>query len=99
MKSSSFSLENPGLKRQPSRPEAIFLRHEAPMRGDLHSGVSGPNHKHTSFVIPPLGWVMAWVRDVMIVAEVLHDIRWAAPWDQSPSAPSRSEPSKTAARR
>lgn len=59
------------------------------MRGDMHSGVSGPNHKHTSFVIPPLGWVMAWVRDVMIVAEVLHDIRWAAPWDQSPSAPSR----------
>jgi hypothetical protein len=69
------------------------------MSSDLHSSVPRLTHKQASFVIRPLGWLMARVRDLMVTAEVLHDIQWAAPWDPSPPAPSRNKSSEIATRR
>jgi hypothetical protein len=69
------------------------------MSSDVHYSVPCATHKRASFGIPPFGWLAARFREVMIAAEVLHDIQWAAPWDHSQPPPSRSEQSETAARR
>jgi hypothetical protein len=55
------------------------------MRSDFHCGCPDATHKPASFAL--LGWMKARFRDVMIVAEVLHEVRWAAPWDDSQSSP------------
>jgi hypothetical protein len=54
------------------------------MSSDLHSGFPDATCKP---VLRPhlLGWVKARFRDIMTVADVLHDLRWTAPWDEAPS--------------
>ena len=54
------------------------------MSTDLQPSLSCVTHKRVSFVTLLLGWMKARFGDVMLAAEVLHDIQWAAPWDDHP---------------
>jgi hypothetical protein len=56
------------------------------MSTDPHSSSSCVTHKRTSSTVPLLGWMKARLGDVMVTAEVLHDVQWAAPWDNAQSA-------------
>jgi hypothetical protein len=69
------------------------------MSSDAHSSASSTIHKRGSFATLPLAWLSARFRDIMIAAEVLHDIQWAAPWDDSQSPASGCRQPETAARR
>jgi len=62
------------------------------MSSDYHPGSPGTTHKPISSITRLPGWMKARFLDVMVVAEVLHDVRWAAPWDdaRSPHSPSGS---------
>ena len=57
------------------------------MSHDLQSSSAATTHKRSSSTLPLLGWMKAGFADVMVAAEVLHDVQWTAPWDQSRSAP------------
>ena len=57
------------------------------MRHDLQPGSACPTHKQSSLALPLLGWMKARFGDVMVTAEVLHDVQWVAPWDNAQSAP------------
>jgi hypothetical protein len=61
------------------------------MKNDRNSGFQAAPVKPSSFDIQLLGWVKARLRDVMIAAEVLHDVQFAAPWldCQPPHSPSQ----------
>jgi hypothetical protein len=51
------------------------------MSTDSHSGCQVGPYKPASFNTHLIRWLKARFRDVMIVAEVLHDVQYAAPWD------------------
>ena len=53
------------------------------MNSNLHPGPAGTIYKPT---FPVLGWVKARLADVMVAAEVLHEARWSAPWDEATAA-------------
>jgi len=53
------------------------------MSSDYHPGSPGTTHKPTSSITRLPEWMKARFLDVMVVAEVLHDVRWAAPWDDA----------------
>jgi hypothetical protein len=57
------------------------------MSTDLHASSPRATHKRTSSTVSLLGWMKARFGDVMVTAEVLHDVQWAAPWDDAQSAP------------
>ena len=61
------------------------------MSSDCHPGSPGTTYKPTSSITRLPGWMKARFLDVMVVAEVLHDVRWAAPWDDARSPHSSSE--------
>ena len=67
------------------------------MSSDIHPSASCTNHKRASFATLSFGWLSARFRDVMVAAEVLHDIQWAAPWDDAQSPPSRCDQSESVA--
>ncbi len=67
------------------------------MTGDIPASAPGTIHKRASFAKLSFAWLSARFRDVMIAAEVLHDIQWAAPWDDSQSAASGCRQPETAA--
>jgi hypothetical protein len=54
------------------------------MRSDRQTGHPDTTHKPASFA--PLGWLKARLQDVKVVADVLHEAQWAAPWDDSQSS-------------
>jgi hypothetical protein len=58
---------------------------------DINTGFRVAPYKRASFNIHLLGWVKARLRDIVIAAEVLHDVQFAAPWldHESPHPPSR----------
>ena len=60
------------------------------MRNDIHSNSPGTTHKPGSFILHPLGWMKARFRDIMVVAEVMHEVQWTAPWDEPGSPKARS---------
>ena len=58
------------------------------MESDLNTGFQVAPYKPASFNTHLLGWVKARLRDIVIAAEVLHDVQFAAPWlDQEPPHP------------
>ena len=61
------------------------------MSSDYHPDSPGTTHKPTSSITRLPGWIKARFRDAMVVAEVLHDLRWAAPWDDARSPYSSPE--------
>jgi|GEM_PF-6513738 len=60
------------------------------MNSDLHPGYPSTTYKPASFISNPLGWAKARFRDLMVTADVLHEIQWAAPWDEPESSTARS---------
>jgi hypothetical protein len=65
------------------------------MENDINPSFSIPPHKPASLKNRLLGWVKAWLQDIMIAAEVLHEAQFSAPWRdcQSPHSPNQ-EPSR-----
>jgi hypothetical protein len=60
------------------------------MNSDLHPGCPGVTYKPTSFIPRLRGWMKARLRDLMIVADVMHEVQWSAPWDDCEPAQSSS---------
>lgn len=60
------------------------------MSSELHPSHPSPTYKPASFIGNALGWVKARQRDLMVAATVLHEIQWAAPWDEPESPKARS---------
>ena len=64
------------------------------MSSDLHSSYPSPIYKPASFIGNLLEWAKARHRDVMVAADVLHEIQWSTPWDDTRpvSPPSAKRP-------
>jgi hypothetical protein len=61
------------------------------MESDFNSSFKSATHKPASFKHQLLGWVKGRLRDILIAAEVLHDVQFAAPWLDCESAHSPSQ--------
>jgi hypothetical protein len=66
------------------------------MNCDVHSSIPRVTHKRASFATLAFGWLAARFRDVTVAADVLHDIQWAAPWDDGQSPPCQRDQSEPA---
>jgi hypothetical protein len=58
------------------------------MNSNLHSRCQAAPYKAASSDITLLGWMKATLRDILIAAEVLPDVQFAAPWRDCQSSQS-----------
>jgi len=76
-------LESRAQNRQITRLDARFSGQEAPMTGDLHPAFPCGSYKPSSFIARLRGWMTARFQDLVLVANAMHRVQWAAPWDES----------------